>query len=57
VGFVADHLEVLYDLDIEAQALARDLDVHLARTESPNDDERFTALLADVVRKRFAEPS
>ncbi len=56
-GFVADHLEVLYDLDIEAQALARDLDVRLARTESPNDDERFTALLADVVRRRFGEPS
>ncbi len=57
VGFVADHLEVLYDLDIEAQALARDLDVRLQRTESPNDDERFTALLADVVRRRFGEPS
>jgi len=57
VGFVSDHLEVLYDLDIDAQALARDLDVHLVRTASPNDDERFTALLADVVRRRLGEPS
>ena len=57
VGFVSDHLEVLYDLDIDAQALARDLDVHLVRTASPNDDERFTGLLADVVRRRLGEPS
>lgn len=57
VGFVSDHLEVLYDLDIDAQALARDLDVHLVRTSSPNDDERFTALLADVVRRRLGAPS
>ncbi len=57
VGFVSDHLEVLYDLDIDAQALARDLDLHLVRTASPNDDERFTALLADVVRRRLGDPS
>jgi len=57
VGFVSDHLEVLYDLDIDAQSLARDLDLHLRRTASPNDDERFTALLADVVRRRLSEPS
>jgi len=53
VGFVADHLEVLYDIDIEAQQLARDLDVELVRTASPNDDERFTSLLAEVVRSRL----
>lgn len=52
IGFVSDHLEVLYDVDIEAQALARDLDVHLVRTESPNADPAFTGVLADVVRAR-----
>lgn len=51
VGFVSDHLEVLYDVDIEAQALAKDLDVHLVRTESPNADPEFMSALADVVRK------
>ncbi len=49
VGFVSDHLEILYDLDIEAAATARSLGVAFARTPSLNDDPRFTALLAEVV--------
>jgi ferrochelatase len=49
VGFVADHLEILYDLDIEAAAVARDVGVGFARTESLNDDPRFLAVLAGVV--------
>lgn len=52
VGFVSDHLEVLYDIDIAAQELARDLDVQLVRTESPNADPKFLGALADVVRRR-----
>jgi ferrochelatase len=48
-GFVADHLEVLYDLDIEAAAAARELGLPFARTVSPNADLRLTATLADVV--------
>jgi ferrochelatase len=51
VGFVSDHLEILYDLDIEAAAKARSLGVAFARTPSLNDDLRFTALLAEVVRQ------
>jgi ferrochelatase len=50
VGFVSDHLEVLYDLDIEARRLADSLGVAFARTQSLNDDPRFTTLLAGVVR-------
>ena len=56
VGFVADHLEVLYDVDIEAQALAKDLDLVLHRTESPNADPAFTHALAGVVRRRLQQP-
>jgi protoporphyrin/coproporphyrin ferrochelatase len=48
-GFVADHLEVLYDLDIEAAAAARELDLPFARTRSPNADAGVIATLADVV--------
>jgi ferrochelatase len=48
-GFVADHLEVLYDLDIEAAEAARELGLGFARTVSPNADPRLTATLADVV--------
>jgi ferrochelatase len=50
VGFVSDHLEVLYDLDIEAAGVADRAGVAFARTRSLNDDPRFLAILADVVR-------
>src|SRR5204863_6606937 len=52
VGFVSDHLEVLYDVDIEAQEVSRKAGVVLVRTESPNDDPAFVAALADVVTER-----
>jgi len=48
VGFVADHLEILYDIDIEAQAVARSVGVRLERARSMNDDPIFIAGLADV---------
>jgi ferrochelatase len=53
-GFVSDHLEVLYDLDVEARALAGELGLDFARTRMPNDDPRFCSMLADVVRSRTA---
>jgi ferrochelatase len=49
-GFVADHLEILYDLDIEAQGIAAEAGVRLVRTEMPNADPAFIRVLADVVR-------
>jgi protoporphyrin/coproporphyrin ferrochelatase len=55
VGFVSDHLEVLYDLDIEADQVARSVGVRFARTPSLNDDPRFLQLLAGVVRRAAAE--
>ncbi len=48
-GFVADHLEVLYDLDIEAQGVADELGLAFARTASPNADPAFTRTLAGIV--------
>jgi ferrochelatase len=48
-GFVADHLEVLYDLDVEAAAEARALGLPFARTAAPNADPALAAALADVV--------
>ena len=52
-GFVADHLEVLYDIDIEARALADELGIELRRTRSPNDDPDFLDAVAAVVRRRL----
>ncbi len=54
VGFVCDHMEVLFDLDIEAAAVARSAGVSFARTASLNDDPRFVAVLAEVVRAAAA---
>jgi protoporphyrin/coproporphyrin ferrochelatase len=51
IGFVCDHVEVLYDLDIEAASLARDLGVTLHRATAANDHPTFIAMLADLVKQ------
>ena len=55
VGFVADHVEVLYDIDIEAQQRARSVRIRLERPPSLNDDPQFIQALADVVIARARE--
>ncbi len=50
VGFVSDHVEVLFDLDVEAAARARGLRVRFERTGSLNASPAFIEALADVVR-------
>jgi len=55
VGFVADHLEVLYDIDIEAQAKARKMGMHLERTESLNADPLLAKLFAKLVHEKIHE--
>jgi ferrochelatase len=54
IGFVADHLEVLYDLDIEAQRFARKRDIRLRRTASFNTRPDFIEALAGIVRDAIA---
>jgi ferrochelatase len=53
IGFVSDHLEVLYDLDIEAASVANSLELGFVRTASLNDDPRFTAMLAELVLEQL----
>lgn len=55
IGFVSDHLEVLYDLDIEAQALASELDMRLLRIDSLNSDPAYMSVLSDVVRTKAGQ--
>ncbi len=50
VGFVSDHVEVLYDIDIEAQAVADEHEMRLERPPSLNSDPLFVQALADLVR-------
>lgn len=52
VGFTAEHLEILYDVDVEAQAKARQLGIELRRPRMLNADPRFVQALADLVRRR-----
>jgi protoporphyrin/coproporphyrin ferrochelatase len=49
IGFVTDHLEVLYDLDVDVAAVAAASGLAYARTASLNDDPAFVAALADVI--------
>jgi ferrochelatase len=53
VGFTADHLEILYDVDIEAQAKAGQLGIEVRRPQMLNADPRFVRALADLVRQRL----
>jgi ferrochelatase len=52
VGFVSDHLEIFWDLDIEAREKAVGLGLELERIESLNDDPAFIRALAALVRER-----
>lgn len=54
-GFVADHLEILWDIDLDAQRAARRAGILLIRTESPNADPEFIEVLKGVVQRKAAE--
>jgi ferrochelatase len=51
IGFVCDHIEVLYDLDREAAAVCREIALPMTRAEAVNDDPVFLDMMADVVLK------
>jgi ferrochelatase len=53
IGFVCDHVEVRYDLDVELKGLADGLGVRLVRAETANDHPSFARMLADVVQRQL----
>lgn len=53
IGFVSDHMEVLWDLDTEARAKADELGLQMARAGTASDDDRFIALYADLIAARI----
>jgi protoporphyrin/coproporphyrin ferrochelatase len=57
VGFVADHLEIRWDLDHEAAELAGELGLDFRRIEMPNADPAFVRVLAGLVRRALSVPS
>jgi protoporphyrin/coproporphyrin ferrochelatase len=54
IGFVSDHLEVLWDLDNEAAETAQSLGLGFARAATPGTDPRFVAMVRDLVLERTA---
>jgi ferrochelatase len=53
IGFVCDHVEILYDVDIHFRKYAAELGITLLRPETLNDSPKFIAALADVARERM----
>ncbi len=51
IGFLCDHVEVLYDLDIEAAAIAHETGVRMYRTGTVSDHPEFIAIIAEIVRR------
>ncbi|HCU93726.1 MAG TPA: ferrochelatase [Actinobacteria bacterium] len=56
VGFVCDHLEVVYDLDVEAAQAGERLGLPLARAATPGTHPRFVSMITELVRERSEEP-
>lgn len=53
LGFVCDHVEVLYDLDIEARATAAAAGIDMVRAPCPNDHATFIRMMSDVINARI----
>jgi ferrochelatase len=54
IGFISDHVEVMYDLDLEAAQTCRDIGLGMARAGTVNDHPAFVRALADMVRAKVA---
>jgi len=55
IGFVSDHVEILFDIDIQAQEVARTLGMRLVRPPALNDDPLFVDTLVQVIRQRIRQ--
>ncbi|MEW6282538.1 MAG: ferrochelatase [Candidatus Eremiobacterota bacterium] len=53
IGFISDHMEVIYDLDTEAQGLAAELGITMARAATVGTDPRFVAMIRELVEERL----
>ena len=55
VGFVSDHVEILYDIDIEAQTVAQELGIRLERPPALNEDPLYIETLVDLIEAAAAK--
>ncbi len=54
VGFISDHMEVVYDLDVEARACCDELGVRMVRAETAGTHPRFVGMIAELVEERLS---
>ncbi len=54
IGFLSDHMEVLYDLDVEASALARELGLHFVRAGTVGTHPLVIRMLRELIEERLA---
>ena len=54
IGFISDHMEVLYDLDTEAKALAQELDLNLVRAGTPGVHPQFVGMIRELIEARVS---
>ena len=54
VGFISDHMEVVYDLDVEARACCDGLGIRMVRAETAGTHPRFVAMIAELVEERLS---
>jgi ferrochelatase len=55
IGFVSDHMEVLFDLDEEAKARAKELNLGFSRAKTPGDHPLYISMIADLYEERLCE--
>lgn len=55
IGFISDHMEVMYDLDTEAQQIARKLDLNLIRAATVGTHPQFIAMIRELIQERLSE--
>src|SRR6202008_647015 len=56
LGFLSDHLEVLYDLDVEARSVAKELDIKLIRAQTVSTHPAFVSMIRQLIQERL-DPS
>jgi len=55
IGFISDHMEVLYDLDTEARALCGELGLQFVRAATVGNDPAFVSMIRELVLERMGE--
>src|SRR5260370_19311116 len=55
IGYISDHMEVVYDLDVQARELAAHLGLNMVRAQTVGADEKFVSMIRDLVVERRAD--